>query len=116
MLSLPALRRVLATGTLQDISLPELRRRRSMVQRKHILRTLAIEAGYSSWESYRQELSHMETAELTHFDLIRPAAGYPNLWFPTSAQAAEHAGTHGGRAVRVGSHGVIVDGENGNQG
>jgi len=107
-LSLPVLRRVLATQTLHGLSLPALRRNRSMVQRKHILRTLAVEAGYASWEAYRQALSHLAAAELQHYDLIRPTAGYPNLWFSTPAQAAEHAGLHGGRAVRVGDQGVVV--------
>jgi len=108
-LSLPVLRRVLAAQTLQGLSLPALRRNRCMVQRKHILRTLAIEAGYPSWEAYRQALSHMAASELAHYDLIRATAGYPNLWFSTATQASEHAGLHGGRAVRVGSQGVVVD-------
>lgn len=107
-LSLPVLRRVLATETLRDISLPALRRNLGMVQRKHILRTLAIEAGHLSWEAYRQALSRMAASELTHYDLIRPAIGYPNLWFSSSTQAAEHASAHGGRAIRVGAQGVVV--------
>ncbi len=109
-LSLPVLRRVLATGTLHDMSLPALRRNRSMVQRKHILRTLAIEAGHPSWEAYRKVLSSVAASALEHYDLIRPTAGYPNLWFSTATQAAEHAGVHGGRAVRVGGQGVVVGG------
>lgn len=109
-LSLPVLRRVLATRTLYDISLPELRQSRSRVQRKHILRTLAIESGYPSWEEYRQALSSMVASDLEHYDLIRPTAGYPNLWFPSVSQAAKHVVTHGGQAIRVGDQGVVISG------
>jgi hypothetical protein len=111
-LSLPVLRRVLATQALHGISLPALSRNRKMVQRKHILRTLAVEAGYSSWETYRQTLSRMAASELKHYDLIRPTAGYPNLWFSTAEQAAEHAALHGGLALSVGGQGVVLRSSN----
>lgn len=109
--SLPVLRRVLASGALRDMSLPALRRNPGMLQRKHVLRTLAAEAGYSSWEAYRQALGGMTSAELAHFDLIRPAVGYPNLWFSTLDEAAAYALEHGGMAVRVGGQAVVVDGD-----
>jgi len=110
-LSLPVLRRVLASGTLRDISLPALRRNPGVLQRKHVLRTLAAEAGYSSWEAYRLALGGMAPAELAHFDLIRPIVGYPNLWFSTLAEALAYAREHGGRAVQVGRQAVVVDGD-----
>lgn len=109
-MSLPVLRRVLATRTLRDISLPALRRNRSLVRRKHILRTLAIESGYPSWEEYRLALSSMVASDLGHYDLIRPTAGYPNLWFSSVSQAAKHVTTHGGQAIRVGDQGVVISG------
>jgi hypothetical protein len=108
-LSLPVLRRVLATQTLRDLALPALHRDRASVQRKHILRMLAIEAGHDSWEAYRVALSTPAPQDLEHFDLMRSAAGYPNLWFSTPEQAAAHAATHGGRAVRVGPQAVILN-------
>ena len=107
--SLPVLRRLLASDALHDMSLPELQRKRSMVRRKHILRMLALEAGYPAWETYRNELTNMAVEELEHFDLMRSAAGYPNHWFSSVADALEYAGTHGGRAVRVGRQAVVVD-------
>ena len=55
--SLPVLRRILATGVVQDMSLPLLFERRAMLQRKHVLRMLALEAGHSSWQQYSQELA-----------------------------------------------------------
>lgn len=106
--SLPVLRRILASATLRNISLAELRRRNQMVQRKHILRTLAIEVGFSSWEEYRRALDTMTADQLQHFDLVYRGAGYPNLWFPSLAQAREHAAVNGGIALRLGEHGVVL--------
>lgn len=107
-LSLPILRRVLATDTLRGMSLPDLRRERATVQRKHILRTLAVEAGFASWEAYRRALAGMGPTDLEHFDLLRSTAGYPNLWFSTPSQAAAHTALHGGRVVRVGTQAVVI--------
>ncbi len=105
--SLPILRRLLAAQVLRGLSLPELSRNRSLVQRKHVLRTLAIEAGYSSWEEYRRVLGGMSPELLPHYDIVRHTAGYPNLWFPSAAEAEVYAAAHGGRAIRVGHQGVV---------
>lgn len=107
-LSLPVLRRLLATCTLRDLSLPQLRRQRSMVQRKHILRLLATEAGFPNWEAYRQALECMAPEQLPHFDAIRVQAGYPNLWFSSHAEALSHAQVHGGRVMAVGHQAVLL--------
>ncbi|MDR2214175.1 MAG: hypothetical protein LBE21_11210 [Pseudomonadales bacterium] len=104
---LPVLRRVLATGSLRELSLPQLHQKRALVRRKHILRTLAIEAGHASWESYREALTAMRAEDLPHFDLLRGAAAYPNLWFCSLAEAQAYAAVHGGRALAVGKHAVI---------
>lgn len=105
--ALPVLRRVIASNTLHGLSLPELYRRRDMVQRKHILRTLATEAGFNSWEAYRSVLDHLRADQLEHFDVVGRQAGYPNLWFSTSAEAQAHARKYGGRLVRVGEQAVV---------
>lgn len=106
--ALPVLRRILATGTLAGLSLPTLHRRRDMVQRKHILRTLAIEAGFNSWEAYRPALALMTVEQLPHFDIARPQAGYPNFWFSTRAEAEAHVALHGGRLLPVGQQAVVL--------
>jgi hypothetical protein len=106
--SLPVLRRVLSSHTLHGVSLPELFRTRSSVQRKHILRTLAIEAGFPNWEAYRWALRTMSVDQLAHFDMIQREIGYPNFWFSTLAQAQEHALKHGGKTMRVGRQAVVV--------
>jgi len=106
--SLPVLRRILATATLRDISLTELRRRKQIIQRKHILMMLAIEAGFPNWEKYRKTLDTMTPAEIRHFDLVQREAGYPNLWFSTAEEAQQHAAEKGGVALQVGQQGVVV--------
>jgi len=108
--SLPVLRRLLRSRTLVGVSLPELYRRRRMVQRKHILRTLAVEAGRASWEDYRPLLARMSAAQLEHFDIVGRQAGYPNHWFSTPGEARRHAAAHGGRPLQVGDQAVVLIG------
>lgn len=106
--SLPVLRRILATHTLRDLSLPQLFQQRAMIQRKHLLRTLAIEAGYPSWEHYSRALPGMTASQLPHLDMLQANAGYPNLWFSSAAQAQAYAQAHGGRVVPVGTQAVVL--------
>ncbi len=79
-----------------------------MVQRKHVLRMLATEAGFPNWEAYRQALECMAPEQLPHFDVIRMASGYPNLWFSSHAEALSHAQEHGGRVMKVGHQAVLL--------
>ena len=106
--ALPVLRRVLSSHTLTGLSLPDLFRSRHRVQRKHILRTLAIEAGFPGWETYRAALSTMAVDQLEHIELIQAQIGYLNCWFSSVAQAQDHAQRHGGRVVRVGQQAVVA--------
>ncbi|HEX5356187.1 MAG TPA: hypothetical protein VFW93_08210 [Aquabacterium sp.] len=106
--SLPVLRRILATDTLRDLTLPQLHQQRGMVRRKHLLRTLAIEAGHPSWEHYCQALSGMSVEQLPHLDMLQATTGYPNLWFSTREQAQHYALSHGGRVVPVGTQAVVL--------
>lgn len=106
--SLPVLRRILATHTLRDLSLPQLHQQRVMVRRKHLLRTLAIEAGHPSWEHYSQALSGMTVEQLPHLDVLQATTGYPNLWFSNREQAQAYAMSHGGRVVPVGTQAVVL--------
>lgn len=106
--SLPVLRRILATHTLRELSLPQLHKQRTVVQRKHLLRTLAVEAGFDSWEHYSQALRCMTVAQLPHLDVLHTSTGYPNLWFSTHEEALAHAQEHGGRVMRVGGQAVVL--------
>lgn len=106
--ALPVLRRLLAQQVLQGLSLPELYRSRQLVQRKHILRLLALEAGYHSWEQYRPVLATLPLDELSHFDVIRRQVGYPNIWFASWVEAQDYVAKHGGRSWRVGQQAVVI--------
>ena len=105
--SLPVLRRLLAEQVINGMSLPALSQGRNMIQRKHVLRMLAVEAGFASWEEYRGVLANMKPEALQQFDVMRRAAGYPNIWFSSVEEAEGHASTHGGRAIRVGQQAVV---------
>ncbi|QIL82389.1 hypothetical protein G7047_22495 [Diaphorobacter sp. HDW4A] len=107
-MSLPVLRRILQSQTLRGVSLPQLHRRRDIVQRKHVLRMLAVEAGHPGWDDYRRAVASMNAEELAQLDVLASRAGYPNHWFSTFEEAERHAKEHGGRAVRVGAQGVVL--------
>lgn len=107
-ISLPILRRILATKTLTEISLPELQRSRDIVQRKHVLRMLAVEAGFTCWEDYRHALDEMNAEQVSHFDQLSRSAGYPNLWFSTYEDAQDYAWENNGRAFKIGSQAVVL--------
>lgn len=109
--SLPVLRRVLAAGALGGLTLPQLGRQRHLIQRKHLLRMLAVEAGFATWEAYSHALKSMHAAELPHFDVLRHQAGHLNLWFSSREQAQAHAAAHGGRVVGVGGQAVVLPDE-----
>ena len=107
-ISLPVLRRILATKTLTEISLLELQRHRDIVQRKHVLRMLAIEAGFNCWEDYRHALDEMPADQVSHFEQFSRSAGYPNLWFSTYEEAQDYVRENTGRALKIGSQAVVL--------
>jgi hypothetical protein len=107
--SLPVLRRLLATSTLTAISLPELQRNRDIIQRKHVLRMLAVEASFKCWEDYRHALDRMRVDEITHYDHLRRVLGYPNLWFSNYEEAQAYTKEHNGRVLRVGVQAVVIN-------
>lgn len=105
--SLPVLRRLLSAQVIRGLTLPELSRRRGMVRRKHVLRTLAVEAGFSSWEAFRGSPSSVLSESLRRFEVLERKAGYPNLWFSSFEEAERHAAINGGRAIRFGQQAVV---------
>ena len=106
--SLPLLRRLLFAGVLRDTTLPEAFRARGSVQRKHLLRLLAIEAGYPSWETYRPALSRIQPSELDSFVVLERGWAFVHNWFPSEEQAQAQVAKVGGRVVRIGRHAVAL--------
>ena len=106
--ALPVLRRFLNAGATPISSLPSLFRQRHGLQRKHVLRLLAMEAGYSSWEAYRPALSQLTTRHLEHLAVQETGFAHLNLWFASEIDALAFASEHGGRVVRVGQQAVVL--------
>ena len=108
--SLPVLRRLIASGALPDDGLPAWFRKRAQVQRKHVLRMLAREAGFDSWESWRPALGTARASTLMQAHELRRDTGTLHLWFRNEAEARAFATLHGGTAVRLGEHAVVAPG------
>jgi hypothetical protein len=106
--SLPVLRRVLAAGAIPRAPLPEVFRRRETLRRKHFLRTLAVEAGFSGWEEYRPALALMKPSEVERIALLQRDPSQLNHWFANLAAANAFASAQGGNVVRMGRQAVVV--------
>ncbi len=106
--ALPILRRLLATRAVTDRSLPGLFHARGTVQRKHVLRALAREAGYASWEDYRHALPHIDVSHLQQLASVQCGTSVLKLWFSDTSAARRFAAEQGGQAVRVGVQAVVL--------
>lgn len=106
--AMPSVRRAHAAGVLPGLALSELYHDRATLKRKHFLRTLAVEAGFADWETFRAQLERMSPDAFEHFKLADEGVAQLNVWFSDEAQAQVHADAHGGRVVRVGKQAVVV--------
>ena len=107
--SLPILRRLISSETFRQISLPELHRQRAIIQRKHILQMLALEAGYFSWSEYKRNISTQSAEQQhVHYSIALRYAGYPNIWFTSILEAEEYSAEHGGQPIAVGKQAVVI--------
>ena len=105
---LPVLRRLLAQRVFTGVTLPQLRRRQDLVQRKHTLQLLALEAGYRSWAECRRALEALPPEQAEQYHLALRYAGYPNHWFSSLQEAKAFASRHGGYPLAYGRQGVVV--------
>ena len=110
---LPVLRRLLNSKVLVDISLPELKIKTDMIQRKHLLQMLAIEKGYNSWAELKRAIVVKSQADelLLPYSLELKNAGYPTLWFATVQEAQCYAEKHSGKVVVGGGASGMVAGK-----
>lgn len=106
--AMPAIRRAHAAGVFSELTVSALYRQRHLLQRKHFLRTLAIESGFPDWERFRPELQRLAPEALVHLQAAETLWSSLNHWFSTEAEAAAHAHTHGGRVLRMGHQAVVV--------
>ncbi len=107
LVAMPAVRRAHGAGVFAELTLSALYRQRHLLQRKHFLRTLAVEAGFANWESYLPTLRAQPPQALEHYR-TGLEYGYPNAWFSTHAQAVAFAEEHGGKVVRYGQQAMVV--------
>jgi hypothetical protein len=107
--AMPALRRAYTAGVLPGRSLGTLFRERQQLQRKHFLRTLAVEAGHPDWEHYRRALASMPPQALDDLKASDGWHGFLNHWFSTETEAQDHARRHGGTVHRIGMQAVVVE-------
>lgn len=106
--ALPVLRRLLAARAVPAQTLPNLFRARNTVQRKHILHTLAAEAGHRSWEEYSRVLPVLDVQQLRQTFLSERSTASLKHWFASEADAVRFAAQHGGQAVRVRGQAVVL--------
>jgi hypothetical protein len=106
--ALPVLRRLIRADLFRTLSLPELFRQRGSIRRKHILRMLAIESGYRSWEEFRPILESASPTELPCIKEARIDPSQLNLWFPSLDSAVRFTREYGGEAVSVGPQAVVL--------
>lgn len=111
--ALPALRRAHAAGIRPELSLSALFQVRQSLQRKHFLRTLAVEAGFADWEQWVPQLRHwpaqdLITRGLVPLSLLDAEVPYPNAWFSTTQEAHAWAQAHGGQVVQHGTQAMVL--------
>lgn len=107
--AMPVVRRIHAAGLFPHLRVAGLYRARASLQRKHVLRMLAVEAGHASWEAYRDVLPGLSPEAVSPWHVAERLSAGLNLWFPNEAEARAALGD----AVTLLKYGhqVVVDGE-----
>lgn len=107
--ALPVIRRVHAAGILPIPRLADLYRARVALQLKHVLRTIAAELGYASWEVCKHDVDHLSPDVLDRFRVDLGVFGdYNQIWFSNASAAQEWRNEHGGHVVVYGSQAVVM--------
>lgn len=106
--AMPVLRRLYQSGVCYNLSLVELFKARQHIQRKHVLRMLAIEAGYPSWEQYRPVLANMATPLASGLYEQGYSVTRLSHWFSSFELAQDYAKANGGKVVKYGQQAVVI--------
>ena len=106
--AMPVIRRIHAAGLFPELGVTRLYRARASLQRKHVLRMLAIEAGHASWEAYHAALPTLAPEAIVPWHLSEHLAAGLNVWFSNEAEARAALGD----AVALMRYGtqIVVDG------
>lgn len=105
--AMPAIRRAHVAGVFGDEPLKAVYQRRQSLQRKHFLRTLAVEAGFADWETYLPVLRKQTVDAVAHLVLPYGTTGSLNHWFSTYEQAQAFANEHGQAVLTMGKHAMV---------
>lgn len=106
--ALPVLRRLLAARSVPACPLQVLFRDRASLQRKHVLRMLAFEAGHASWEAYSRALCNLAPPSVALSVAAQRSTAVLKHWFVGERQAVQFASVHGGLVTCVGPQGAVV--------
>ncbi len=106
--ALPILRRLIKAGAIGETSLTQLFHTRQQLQRKHFLRMLALETGFSSWETFRPILAQMSAADLATLQFLDTGAAQLKLWFADAQSAQTYVAEQGGRVIAIGQQAVVM--------
>jgi hypothetical protein len=106
--SLPILRRLLRARMFPDLSLPELNKRRDTIRRKHILRMLAIESGFRSWEQFKPAITSVHLLDLPLKKARNIEHSRLHMWFASHDSACRYASAHEGEVVCIGDQAVVL--------
>lgn len=105
--AMPAIRRAHAAGMFGVEPLQAVYQRRQSLQRKHFLRTLAVEAGFTDWETYLPTLRGQTLDTVAHLAMPYGTTGSLNHWFSSYEQAHAFASRRGRAALSIGKHVMV---------
>lgn len=106
--SLPVLRRLLEAKVLINISLPQLKSKTEMIQRKHLLQMLAVENGSNCWADFKHKIASGPQGSMRPYSAELRDAGYPVLWFSSTVEAQSYADKNGGKVIKVGRQAAVA--------
>lgn len=105
--AMPAIRRAYAAGVFGEQALSAVYQKRQTLQRKHFLRTLAIEAGFADWARLLPALKTLAPEAVAHLTTLPGNFGGLNHWFSTHEEAQTFAHAHGREFVAMGQQAMV---------